>query len=130
MALLLKLSGHEVRVVYDGPAALAEATTFRPDVVLLDIGLPRMDGCEVARRLRQQPGMETVVLVALTGFGQEQDRRRSLEAGFDAHCVKPVDFDVLKALLARPAAREPNTAPLRGTDPKEPMPCSPAVHLA
>ena len=102
LAVLLKLAGHEVRVAYDGPSALAEAPNFRPDVVLLDIGLPRMDGCEVARRLRQQPGMENVLLVALTGFGQEQDRRRSHEAGFNAHCVKPVDFEVLQAVLARP----------------------------
>jgi circadian clock protein KaiC len=102
LAMLLTLAGHEVRVAYDGPQALAEAPTFRPDVVLMDIGLPRMDGCEVARRLRQLPGMEGVLLVALTGFGQEQDRRRSQEAGFNAHCVKPIDFEALQAILVRP----------------------------
>ncbi len=104
LGMLLKLFGHEVRVVYDGWAALAEAPAFRPDIILLDIGLPRMDGYEVARRLRRQPESANILLVALTGFGQEQDRRRAQEAGFDAHCVKPVDFDALQALLTRPPA--------------------------
>ncbi|HZT81667.1 MAG TPA: ATP-binding protein [Gemmataceae bacterium] len=102
LAVLLRLAGHEVRVAYDGPSALAEAPRFRPDVILLDIGLPRLDGCEVARQLRRQTGLQDVLLVALTGFGQEQDRRRSREAGFDAHFVKPVDFAALQAVLARP----------------------------
>src|SRR5262249_7103499 len=105
LGLLLRLNGYEVRVAYDGPTGLAEVAKDRPDVVLLDLGLPRMDGYEVARRLRQEGGLEGVLLVALTGFGQEQDRRRTQAAGFDAHCVKPVDFTALKALLARPPGR-------------------------
>ena len=72
--------------------------------MLLDLGLPHLDGCEVARRLRRLPGLENVLLVALTGFGQDQDRRRSHEAGFDAHCVKPVDFAAVQAILARTPA--------------------------
>jgi PAS domain S-box-containing protein len=110
MALLLRLSGHEVRVVYDGPSALAEARAHRPEVVLLDIGLPRgMDGYEVARRLRRECGLADVLLVAVTGYGQEEDRRRALEAGFDEHLTKPVDLDRLRQLVAREEARSHNS---------------------
>jgi PAS domain S-box-containing protein len=100
LALLLKLQGHEVRVANDGQSALEIASTFRPSVIFLDIGMPVMDGYEVARRLRQQPGLEKVVLVALTGWGQKDDRRRSREAGFDHHLVKPAEAKMLEALLA------------------------------
>jgi two-component system CheB/CheR fusion protein len=100
LALLLELGGHDVRVVHDGLAALKTAEPFRPEVVFLDIGLPEMDGYEVARRLRKLPGTEKALLLALTGYGQEGDRRRSREAGFDRHLVKPVDPEVLRALLA------------------------------
>jgi CheY-like chemotaxis protein len=93
-----------------GAAAAGAAGEFRPEVVLLDIGMPRMDGCEVARRLRQMPEMDNVLLVALTGFGQEQDRQRSQEAGFNAHCVKPVHFDTLQVMLARPSPPGPEGA--------------------
>src|SRR6202035_1696475 len=90
LAMLLRLWGHEVAVAHDGPGALRAAETQPPEVALLDIGLPGMDGYELARRLRPQPGLERTVLVALTGWGQEEDRRRSQEAGFDHHLVKPV----------------------------------------
>jgi signal transduction histidine kinase len=100
LALLLRVDGHEVRVAYDGPAALQEAAAFRPEVVLLDIGLPRMDGYEVARRLRGQAELKEALLVAVTGYGQDEDRRRAEEAGFDAHLVKPTDPAVLHELLA------------------------------
>jgi CheY-like chemotaxis protein len=100
-ALLLGMAGHDVRAVYDGPTALAEARSLRPDVVLLDLGLPGMDGYEIARRLRQQSDLRDVVLVALTGWGQEEDRRRSREAGFDQHLTKPVEPEVLRQVLAR-----------------------------
>jgi CheY-like chemotaxis protein len=100
LALLLKLQGHEVRVANDGHSALEIASTFRPSVIFLDIGMPVMDGYEVARRLRQQPELEKVVLVALTGWGQKEDRRRSREAGFDHHLVKPAEAKMLEALLA------------------------------
>jgi PAS domain S-box-containing protein len=104
LALLLRLQGHEVRVANDGPSALEIASTFRPSVIFLDIGMPRMDGYEVARRLRQQSGLENSVLVALTGWGQKEDRRRSKEAGFDHHLVKPAEAKGLEALLAELAA--------------------------
>jgi PAS domain S-box-containing protein len=102
--LLTRFHGQDVRVAHDGPAALREAGDFRPDVVLLDIGMPGMDGCEVARRLRAQPETGRALLVALTGWGQESDRQRSREAGFDHHLVKPVDPDALRDLLAEPKA--------------------------
>ena len=97
---LLKLSGHEVHTANDGLEAVEASATLRPDVILLDIGLPRLDGYEAARRIREQRRGEGLKLVALTGWGQEEDRRRSEEAGFDAHLVKPVDVDVLAKILA------------------------------
>jgi PAS domain S-box-containing protein len=100
-AILLGLWGLEVRTVYDGPAALEAARDFRPQVVLLDLGLPRMNGFEVARRLRQEMG-RAVLLVALSGYGQEADRSRSRQAGFDHHLVKPLEPDALQALLESP----------------------------
>jgi signal transduction histidine kinase len=100
LALLLRLSGHEVKVCHDGPAALEAAASYRPEVVLLDIGLPGMDGYAVARRLRALPGPGPALLAALTGYGQEDDIRRSREAGFDQHLVKPVDPELLTNLLA------------------------------
>jgi CheY-like chemotaxis protein len=99
-ALLLRLAGQDVRVAYDGPQALAQAGGFRPALVFLDIGMPGMDGYEVARRLRGERELRGVVLVALTGWGQEEDRRRSAEAGFDHHLVKPVEPKALDGLLA------------------------------
>jgi CheY-like chemotaxis protein len=107
MALLLRLNGHEVRTAYDGPAALDSARAQPPDVVLCDIGLPGMSGLEVARLLRQDPGLKDVLLLALTGYGKDEDRLRSQEAGFNAHLVKPVDLDALKALLAHAASLVP-----------------------
>ena len=99
LAMLLRAAGHEVRTTHDGPVTLEAALAYRPDVVLLDIGLPGLDGFEVAKRIRQQPMLQDLVLVAMTGYGQETDRRRSQEAGFDHHLVKPADFDeVLKIL--------------------------------
>jgi CheY-like chemotaxis protein/two-component sensor histidine kinase len=103
LALLLKLSGHDVQAAYDGPSALLVAETFHPQLVLLDIGMPGMDGYEVARRLRKQQDHQTAVLAALTGWGQEEDRRRAMEAGFDYHFVKPIEPDALEQLLALPA---------------------------
>ena len=99
LARLLRMRGHDVRVAHDGPAALALVGSYLPEVILLDIGMPGMNGYEVARRMRQQPGLESVVLAALTGWGQEADRRRTAEAGFNHHLVKPVDLAELQALL-------------------------------
>jgi CheY-like chemotaxis protein len=100
LGVLLRLQGHEVRVAYSGVAALEMTKEYTPDLVFLDIGMPGMDGYEVARRLRQQPGLERVVLAALTGWGQQEDRRRSAEAGFDHHLVKPPDLKALETLVA------------------------------
>jgi CheY-like chemotaxis protein len=102
LALLLGLSGHEVRTAHDGPAALEAAQAFKPVVVLLDIELPGgVSGYDLAPRLRQLAGLEKSLLVALTGYGQEEDKQKALEAGFDAHMVKPTDLDALLALLAK-----------------------------
>jgi PAS domain S-box-containing protein len=100
MAVLLELEGHQVRTVYTAHAALETARTFRPDVVLLDIGLPGMDGYEVARRLRACPATRHVLLIALTGYGREEDRARSKAAGFDQHLVKPVEPEAMNAMIA------------------------------
>jgi CheY-like chemotaxis protein len=102
LALVLRMEGHEVRVAHDGPAALAAVEAEPPDLVFLDIGMPVMNGYDVAQRLRQRPGLENLVLVAMTGWGQEEDRRRSQEAGFDHHLVKPVEPETLHKLLVRP----------------------------
>lgn len=100
MALLLSLDGHEVRTAFDGPDALAVAEAFQPEVVLLDIGLPGMDGYEVAKQMRNLPGLQKALMIAVTGYGQADDRARSKAAGFDHHLVKPVDPEILSALLA------------------------------
>jgi CheY-like chemotaxis protein/two-component sensor histidine kinase len=100
LAMLLKAAGHHVQMAHDGPTALEAALHHRPKVVLLDIGLPGLDGYEVARRLRQQAVFQNVVLVATTGYGQEADRERSREAGFDHHLVKPIDFGKVEQILA------------------------------
>ena len=108
LAMLLKFKKQDVQVVHDGPAALSLASSYRPDVVLLDIGMPGMDGYEVARRLRNYPELGNVLLVALTGWGQEEDQRRSRDAGFDVHLVKPIRLEMVERLLAHsklPAAR-------------------------
>jgi len=102
LAEMLGLWGHEVRKAFNGPEALAEARSFRPELVLLDIGMPGMDGYEVARRLRRIEGGEKVILVALTGYAQDHDRGKSREAGFNHHLAKPVDMDALQNLLGRP----------------------------
>jgi two-component system CheB/CheR fusion protein len=99
-AVLLRLLGHEVQVAHDGPAALSVVPQFHPDIVLLDIGLPGMDGYEVARALRAQPQLRGLVLVAVTGYGQDEDRRQALAAGFDRHLTKPLAPQVLTALVS------------------------------
>jgi CheY-like chemotaxis protein len=99
LGMLLRLAGQDVRVAYDGPTALRMAVEFQPHLVLLDIGMPGMDGYEVCRRLRGEIGLAQATLAALTGWGQDEDRRRSHEAGFDRHIVKPVDPSVLQRLI-------------------------------
>jgi PAS domain S-box-containing protein len=100
LALLLKIAGNETHVAHDGVAAIEAAGTHRPEVVLLDIGLPKLSGYEVCRRIREQSWGKDIVLIALTGWGQEQDRRKSRDAGFDGHLVKPVDYPALLELLS------------------------------
>ena len=103
LATLLRLLGHQVRVAYDGLAALDTARTFRPQVALLDLGMPGMDGIELGTRLRRQPELEGLLMIALTGYVRDEDRRRSSGAGFNHHLAKPVDIASLNALLAQHA---------------------------
>jgi CheY-like chemotaxis protein len=107
LAMLVRESGHEARAAYDGSEVLEAALDYRPNVVLLDIGLPGLNGFEVAKRLRQQPTLKNAVLVAMTGYGQESDRRRSQEAGFDHHLVKPGDFGKVLQILETVSASPP-----------------------
>ena len=100
LAMLLRLMGHEVRTAHDGLEAVAAAAAFQPNVAILDIGLPKLNGYEVAKRVRALPKGKEVVLVALTGWGQDQHRRQSRDAGFDHHLTKPVEIEVLQQLLA------------------------------
>ena len=100
LARLLKIAGHELRVAYDGPTALALATTLQPKVVLLDIGIPGLSGYEVAQRIRQNSETKNATLVAITGWRQPEDQERSREAGFDYHLLKPVNPESLQQLLA------------------------------
>jgi DNA-binding response OmpR family regulator len=100
MATLLSLNGHEIATAVDGVAALDVAESFRPHVMLLDIGLPKLNGYEVVRRIRAKPWGTRIVLIALTGWGRVEDRKRSRDAGIDHHLVKPVDMTVLMKLLA------------------------------
>jgi CheY-like chemotaxis protein len=100
LTIMLRLMGHESQTAHDGHEALEKAASFRPRLVLLDLGMPRLNGYDTARHIRQAPWGKQMVLVALTGWGQEEDRRKSREAGFDAHLVKPIDPGTLEQLLA------------------------------
>jgi CheY-like chemotaxis protein len=100
LSMLLKCAGHEVQTVYDGLAAVEAAREFQPDVVLLDIGLPGLNGYEACRRIRQLAPGGNVIVIALTGWGQDEDRQKSSDAGFDGHLVKPVEFGALVKLIA------------------------------
>jgi len=100
LSMLLKFGGHETSIAHNGHEALRLADELRPDVILLDIGLPGMSGYDVCRQIRQEPWGRDIVLVAVTGWGQEDDRIRSREAGFDAHIVKPVDPDLLAKIIS------------------------------
>jgi CheY-like chemotaxis protein len=100
LGILLRCLGIEVHVAHDAPSALEAMRIFSPAIVLLDLGMPGMDGYELARRIRQQRKFKDVLLIALTGWGQPEDRRRTMEAGIDHHLVKPVEIDALQSLLA------------------------------
>jgi CheY-like chemotaxis protein len=99
LAMMLELDGHSVIRAHDGAAAIAIASSERPSVMLLDIGLPDIDGYELARRLRALPEVDNALLIAVTGYGQAEDRRRAEDAGFDHHVVKPVEFESLRSML-------------------------------
>ena len=117
LMMLLRVFGHQVRVARDGPTALRLACEDVPELMLVDVGLPGMDGCELARRARQMRELREVVLVAFTGYGRDEDRRRTLGAGFDHHLTKPVDPGALRELPARRkgATRQaPSPAPVDG----------------
>ncbi len=94
--------GHEVVVTHDGYSGLEEARRYKPNLVILDIGLPGMNGYEVARHLRKLPELRNVFLVAMTGWGKDEDRKKSMQAGFNAHLVKPAELHDLEALLSNP----------------------------
>jgi CheY-like chemotaxis protein len=100
MALMLHLLGDEVRTANDGVEAVALAEAFRPEVILMDVGMPRLNGLEATRRIREQPWGQDMTIIALTGWGQEGDLERSREAGCDAHLVKPVNLNDLEKMLA------------------------------
>ena len=104
LAKMLQICGHETRTAHSGPEALDAARPFNPEVVFLDIGLPGMNGYEVAKRLRGEPSLSGAVLVALTGWGSDDDKRRSREAGFDFHLTKPVELTAIERILARVVA--------------------------
>jgi CheY-like chemotaxis protein len=93
------MSGHEIRVVHSGRAAISQAQMYRPDIALLDIGMPDLSGYEVAQSLRREPWAAKATFIALTGWGQDSDRQRALDAGFDHHLIKPVDPDKLAELI-------------------------------
>jgi CheY-like chemotaxis protein len=100
LAMMLQLMGHEVRTAHDGLQGIDVASEFRPDVILLDIGMPKLNGYDACRRIREQPWGKDVAIIALTGWGQEEDKRRSKEAGFNFHMVKPVEPAALEKLLS------------------------------
>jgi CheY-like chemotaxis protein len=97
--MFLELQGYEARTAYDGLHALEVAAQMRPQVVFLDLGMPRLNGFETARRIRQLPGCRDVILIALTGWGQDADRRKTQQAGFDHHLVKPIEPKMLREML-------------------------------
>ena len=106
-AMMLSIMGHETRTAHDGESAVASAESFLPEVVLLDIGLPKLNGYEVAQRIREKPWGAGMFLIAVTGWGQEEDRQRSTEVGLNVHMVKPVEPAALEKILADLAQGDP-----------------------
>jgi len=120
LSILLTMYGHEVQTAHDGHAAFALAKNFTPEVVVLDIGLPGIDGLEVARRIRTELRLADALLVAMTGYGQDEDRARSQEAGFNAHLIKPVDSQSIQALIEHFRFKRPLSQPDKLTSAEEP----------
>ena len=100
LAKLLRLTGHEVETALDGPTGINTARRYQPEIIFLDIGLPEMDGYEIAKRLREDASLTKVTLIAMTGWGQEEDKRRAMEAGFDQHLTKPVEISAIEDVLS------------------------------
>ena len=100
LAMMLKLMGNDAQTAHDGLEAVAMSEAFKPNVILMDIGMPKLNGYDACRRIREQPWADGIVIIALTGWGQEEDRQKSKDAGFDVHLVKPVDHATLMELLA------------------------------
>jgi CheY-like chemotaxis protein len=107
VAMLLRLDGHEVQVAYDGEEAARAADAGWPQILVLDIGMPRLNGYQVAEHVRTMPWGRDVVMIAATGWGQDEDRRRSIASGFDAHLVKPIDPRGLTRLMGELVSRAP-----------------------
>lgn len=112
MGLMIELLGHDVRLVYDGPSAIEQARHYLPDVVLLDIGLPGMNGYETCRLMKQEAQLGNTLFIAQTGWGQSEHRKMSQEAGFKHHLLKPVSMEILSDILSN-YSRETTTLPLR-----------------
>jgi CheY-like chemotaxis protein len=117
LEMLLQLLGYDSRAACNGREALALAPEYRPDIVLIDLGMPGMDGYEVARALRAMAGFDEVLLVALTGYGSEEDRRLTRDAGIDRHLIKPVDLAALQSVLATPGTARGPAPPAAGPPP-------------
>lgn len=100
LAAVVRMIGHDAATAYDGQQAVDQAAQYRPDIILMDLSLPRLSGYEAAALIRQQQGGPDAVLVALTGWGGDEDRRNTMAAGFDHHFIKPLDFDALRKLIA------------------------------
>lgn len=107
---LLRRQGFQTEIAYDGPSALAAARVFQPEVVLLDIDLPKMDGCDVAKHLRQIPTLRNCLLIAVSGYGREEDRRRCLDAGFDHFFLKPIEWESLHGFISESLAKRQATS--------------------
>ena len=111
LAMLLRMLGNDVQTANDGPTALKLLESFHPQVVLMDLGMPGMSGFDVARQARAIPHCQDAVFIALTGWGQDEDRRRSRDAGFDHHLLKPVNFGALEVLLTEAQGRRVERSP-------------------
>jgi CheY-like chemotaxis protein len=112
LSMVIKSLGNEVRTAYNGEEAIEVAASFHPEVVLMDLGMPKMNGFEAARHIREQPWGQNMLLIALSGWGQEDDKRKTKEAGFDHHLTKPAEPAELKKLLATPAMVPDSSAPV------------------
>jgi len=118
--MMLQLTNNDTRTARDGVDAVEQAGLFRPEIILMDVGLPKLNGLDATRQIRQQPWGKSMLIIALTGWGQDRDREQSLEAGCDGHLVKPVDLPDLEKMLHELMANRPSSAnPDRAPDPND-----------